>query len=59
MAKSEGPSISNFMHQNVSFCHTNSIVSYMACIFDVKNNVYITGNSSKIVLCLWAVALIV
>ena len=49
-----------YVHQTVRVCHTDhtdSIVSSMACIFDFFN-VMGMGNSSKIVLCLWAMALV-
>ena len=39
---------SHFMHQTVRVCHTDhpdSIISYMACIVDLKNNFYIYGNT--------------
>ena len=41
MAKIEAFDDSHFMHQTVRVCHTDhpdSIVSYMACIVDLKNN---------------------
>ena len=41
MVKIEVFDNSHFMHQTFSFCHTDhieSIVSSMACIFDLKKN---------------------
>ena len=41
---------SHFMHKAVRGGHTEhtgSIVSLMTCIFDLKRNFYVTGNSSK------------
>ena len=41
MAKSEDPSIPNFMLEMLRVGHTDhpdSIVSYMACIVDLKND---------------------
>ena len=61
MVKIEAFDNSHFMRQTVRVCHTDhtdSIVSSMACIFDFKIIFYVTVNSSKIVLCLWAIALV-
>ena len=41
---------SHFMHQAVRVVisdHTGSIVSLMACIFDLNRNFYVTGHLSK------------
>ena len=48
MVKTEAFDNSHFMHQAVRVVltdHTGSIVSLMACIFDLKRNFYVTGNS--------------
>ena len=50
MVKMEAFEDSHFMHQAVRGDHTEStgsIVSLMACIFDLKKNFYATTNSSK------------
>ena len=50
MVKMEVFEDSHFMHQAVRGDHTEStgsIVSLMACIFDLKKNFYATTNSSK------------
>ena len=50
MVKMKAFDDSNFMHQTARGGHTDhtgSIVSLMACIFDLKRNFYITGNSSQ------------
>ena len=50
MVKIEAFDDSHFMHQAVRFGHTDhtgSIVSLMVCIFDLKRNFYVTGNSSN------------
>ena len=48
MVKIEAFDDSHFMHQTVRACHTDhtdSIVSSMACIVDLKNNFSITRKS--------------
>ena len=48
MVKMEAFEDSHFMHQAVRVGHTDhtgSIVSLMACIFDLKKKFYVTGNS--------------
>ena len=48
MVKTEAFDDSHFMHQAVRVGltdHTGSIVSPMACIFDLKKKFYVTGNS--------------
>ena len=48
MVKMEAFDDSHFMHQTVRgghTGHTGSIVSLMACIFDLKINFYVTGQS--------------
>ena len=50
MVKMEAFDDSHFMHQAVRGGHTDytgSIVSLMACIFDLKKNFFVTGNSSQ------------
>ena len=50
MVKTEAFDDSHFMPQAVRVGHTDhtgSIVFPMACIFDLKRNFYVTGNSSK------------
>ena len=50
MVKMEACDYSHFMHQAVRGGHTDhtgSIVSLMACIFDLKKKFYVTGNSSQ------------
>ena len=50
MVKMEVFEDSHFMPQAVRCGHTNhtgSIVSLMACIFDLKKKFYVTGNSSQ------------
>ena len=50
MVKMEVFDDSHFMHQAVRVGltdHTGSIVSPMACIFDLKKKFYVTGNSSQ------------
>ena len=52
---------SHFMHQAVRGGHTDhtgSIVSLMACIFDLKKTFLCNRKLIKIVLCLWAIALV-
>ena len=51
MVKMEAFEDSHFMHHTVSGGHTEhtgSIVSLMACVFDLKNKFYATENSSKL-----------
>ena len=48
MVKMEAFDDSHFMHQTVRGGHTDhtgSIVSLMACIFDLKKKFYVTGHS--------------
>ena len=55
MVKIEAFDNSHFMHQNVRVCHTDhtdSIVSSMACIFDLKNNFLC---NQKLIKDLWAI----
>ena len=43
MVKTEAFDDSHFMHQTVRVCqtdHTDSIISCIACSFDLKNNLY-------------------
>ena len=50
----------HFMHQAVRGGHTEhtgSIVSLMACIFDLKKKFFCNSKLVKIKLCLWAIAL--
>ena len=59
MVKIEAFDDSHFMHQAVRGSHTDhtgSIVSPMACIFDLKNKFLCFRKLIKIVLCLWAIA---
>ena len=52
---------SHFMHQAVKVGltdHTGSIVSLMACIFDLKKKLLCNWTLIKIVLCRWAIALV-
>ena len=61
MVKMEAFDDSHFMHQAVRVCHTDhtgSIVSPMACIFDLKKKCLCFRKLIKIVLCLWAIALV-
>ena len=61
MVKTEAFDDSHFMHQAVRGCHTDhtgSIVSPMACIFDLKKKVLCNWTLIKIVLCWWAIALV-
>ena len=47
MVKTEAFDGSHFMHQAVRVVltdHTGSIVSLMACIFDLKKNFHVTGH---------------
>ena len=47
MVKIEAFDDSHFMHQDVRVGHTDhtgSIVSLMACMFDLKRNFYVTGH---------------
>ena len=49
---------SHFMHQSVRVGdtdHTGSIVSLMACIFDLKNKSLCNRKLIKIALCQWAI----
>ena len=51
MLKMEAFDDSHFMHHTVRDGHTESngsIVSLMACIFDLKKKFYVIGNSSKL-----------
>ena len=51
MVKMEAFDDSHFMHHTVRGGHTQSngsIVSLMACIFDLKKKFYVIGNSSKL-----------
>ena len=57
MVKMEAFDDSHFMHQAVRVGHTDhtgSIVSPMACIFDLKKKFLCNRKLIKIVLCLWA-----
>ena len=57
MVKMEAFDDSHFMHQAVRVGHTDhtgSIVSLMACIFDLKKKFFCYGKLVKIELCLWA-----
>ena len=61
MVKMEAFEDSHFMHQAVRGGHTDhtgSIVSLMACIFDLKKTFLCNRKLIKIVLCLWAIALV-
>ena len=61
MAKIEADDDSHFMHQTVRVCHSDhpdSIVSLMECIFDLKKTFLCNWKLIKIVLCLWAIALV-
>ena len=58
MVKMEAFDDSHFMHQAVTVGHTDhtgSIVSPMACIFDLKKKFLCNRKLIKIVLCLWAI----
>ena len=57
MVKMEAFEDSHFMHHTVRgghTIHTGSIVSLMACIFDLKKTFLCNWTLIKIVLCLWA-----
>ena len=61
MVKTEAFDDSHFMHQAVRVGHTDhtgSIVSPMACIFDLKNNFLCNWTLIKMILCRWAIALV-
>ena len=61
MVKMEAFEDSHFMHHTVRGGHTEhigSIVSLMACIFDLKNKFLCKRKLIKIVLCRWAIALV-
>ena len=61
MVKTEAFDNSHFMHQAVRVGHTDrtcSIVSPMACIFDLKKKVLCNWTLIKIVLCWRAIALV-
>ena len=61
MLKMEGFDDSHLMHHTVRGGHTEhtgSIVSLMACIFDLKNKFLCNRKLVKIELCLWAIALV-
>ena len=61
MVKMEAFDDSHFMHQAVRgglTDHTGSIVSLIDCIFDLKNKFLCNRKLIKIVLCLWAIALV-
>ena len=61
MVKMEAFDDSHFMHQAVRVGHTEhtgSIVSLMACMFDLKKKIFCNSKLVKIVLCLWAIALV-
>ena len=56
MVKMEAFEDSHFMLQAVRGCltdHTGSIVSSMACMFDLKNRLLCNRKLIKITLCLW------
>ena len=61
MMKMEAFEDSHFMPQAVRVGltdHTGSIVSLMACIFDLKNTFLCNRKLMKILLCLWTIALV-
>ena len=61
MVKTEAFEDSYFMHQAVRVGHTDqtaSIVSPMACIFDLKKKFLYNWTLIKIILCRWAIALV-
>ena len=61
MVKTEAFDDSHFMHQAVRVCltdHTGSIVSLMACIFDLKKKFLCNRKLIKIVLYRRAIALV-
>ena len=61
MVKMEAFDDSHFMHHTVRGGHTEStgsIASLMACIFDLKKKFLCNWTLIKIVLCLWAIALV-
>ena len=61
MVKMEAFDDSHFMHQAVRGGHTEhtgSIVSLMACIFDLKNKFLRNRKLVLIELCLWAIGLV-
>ena len=61
MVKMEAFEDSHFMPQAVRVGltdHTGSIVSLMACIFDLKNTFLCNRKLMKIVLSLWTIALV-
>ena len=61
MVKMEAFDDSHFMPQaaRVSLTdHTGSIVSLMACIFDLKNTFLCNRKLMKIILSLWTIALV-
>ena len=55
MVKMEAFEDSHFMHQAVRVYHTGSIISVMACIFDLKKKFLC---NQKLVLCRRAIALV-
>ena len=58
MVKMEAFDDSYFMHQTVRVGHTDhtgSIVSLMACIFDLKKKSLCNRKLIKIALCQWAI----
>ena len=62
MVKMEAFEDSHFMPQAVRgglTDHTGSIVSLMACIFDLKKTFLCNRKLIKIVLCLWAIYIII
>ena len=61
MVKMEAFDDSHFMHQADRVGHTDhtgSIVSPMACIFDLTNKFLCNRKLIKIALCQWAIALV-
>ena len=61
MVKMEAFEDSHFMPQAVRVGltdHTGSIVSSMACMFDLKNRFLCNRKLIKIVLCLWTIPLV-
>ena len=58
MVKMEAFDDSHFMHQTVRGGHTGSIVSLMACIFDLKNKFLCNWTLIKIVFNQRAIALV-
>ena len=59
MVKMEAFEDSHFTHHTVRGAEsTGSIVSLMACIFDLKNKFLSKRKLIKIVLCRWAIALV-